>query len=63
LIIDFTVVHGGNGAGGKLKHAQVATNSKGQASATVTANSKAGTFTVTANVGGLPTLTFNLRNS
>jgi len=62
VTVDFTVVPAHNRAGGKLKHAHVTTDAQGQAAATVTANSTAGTFTVRVKAGGLPTLTFKLRN-
>jgi len=61
LIVTFTVEPGADGAGGKLKHTTAVTNAKGQATATLTANKIAGTFTVVAEVGGLPTVTFDLR--
>jgi hypothetical protein len=63
VIVDFAIVPAGNGAAGKLNHTQTTTSSKGLASATVTANSKPGSYTVTASLGGLPVLTFNLKNT
>jgi len=67
VIISFNVVGLGTGGGGKLNHAHVTTNSKGQASVTLTANSKTGVFSVGALLarvaGASPVLRFTLRNS
>jgi len=60
VAVAFAVVLGNTGAGAKPSHKQVTTAAKGTASVGLTANAKAGTFTVTAQIGGAFTLTFDL---
>jgi hypothetical protein len=63
LLVSFAVVPGSNGAAGKLSHAFATTNAAGQASTKITANSKVGSFTITARVELGLSVTFNLKNS
>jgi len=65
VIVDFTVIPGtSTGAAAILNQTRVTTDAKGQASATVTANSNPGTFSIKAQVNGLivPAQLFVLTN-
>ncbi len=64
--VNFTANPGGNGQSGTFSNStgtiQIATNGSGIASAGVTANSRAGSYTVTAAAGSV-SATFNLTNT